>query len=482
LGRRGRPSNLEKQIRLSQILNLWRRKEDVLTFSEIHKKLVKMGRVSNIKYRASTRRILKMLIEKGYLEQIGRGKYRLKVSPKPFQVTDLINEVRERYGDEMIYEWGVGGHLWILVEGVLFGLPRNIEENPIYKAILEVLLTRLAHIFDAIVALGVAAKLSGDAKSASIPYEAVREFVLNSLPHIIGEYSGIDGDGLPAEDIVELYRVLVKHIPREVNGQPILIDVIRKYLDVGNKLLGNATNVSAVIDMMLIESGESREVWRKIRELKKIVLVAYPPRHLIDENEDERELYELLRYSIENDNSDAMLLAHMRIYDENIVERVMNYLKHILSEERREKLVYLYKLARAGMILDSIVETYLSFKEKKGKPKYIKYEEEILSELRKRLDRARRRGYTLEDMIKGIWLSNWSLSITPRFTHFHYSSSKDIVNFIKESIKETLGAIGVNVPRNVNYLVEEGHELMKALDERLRKDVKKMAKNIFTNN
>ena len=329
----------------------------------------------------------------------------------------------ERYGEEMIYEWRVGGHLWTLVEGVLFGLPRNIEENPIYKVILEVLLIRLASIFNAIVNLGIAAKLSGNVKNTSVPYEAVREFILNSLPHIIGEYSGIDGDGLPAEDIVELYRVLVNHIAREVNGQPILVDAIREYIDAGNKLLSNAINVSEEIDRMLIESGESREIWRKIRELEKIVLVAYPPKHLIDEDEDERELYELLKYSIEKGRGDAILLAYTRIYDENIVERVMNYLKPLLSEKRRARLMYLYKLARAGMMLDCVVATYLSFKEKKGKPKYVEYEDElgkiieinefadkdegeILSELRKELDRARRRGYTLEDMIKGIWLSD----------------------------------------------------------------------------
>ncbi len=139
---------------------MWQEKGDVLTFNEIHKEFVRMGIVSNIKYRANTRRILKRLVKKGYLERAGRGKYRLKVSPKPFQVTDLINEIREKYGDKMIYEWRVGGHLWTLVEGIIFGLPHDIEENPIYKAVLEVLLIRLANIFNAIVELGITAKIS----------------------------------------------------------------------------------------------------------------------------------------------------------------------------------------------------------------------------------------------------------------------------------------------------------------------------------
>jgi len=323
--RRGRPSYMESEWRISRIINvladLQQRKSDVLRFSDIHEEFVKARIVSNIKHRGNTRRILRELIEKGYLEQVERGKYRLKAAPKPFQVAELVGEIREKYGDKMMYEWRVGGHLWTLVEGIIFGLSHNIEENPVYKAVLEVLLIRLANIFNAIVELGITAKMSKDIKKAPIPYTAVREFILNSLPHIIGELSGIDGDGLPAKDIVELYKMVLKHIPREVNGQPILIDVIKDYVDVSEKLLNKSVDISGLIDEALIVSGEDKEVWRKIRELENIVLVVYPPRHLIDENEDERELYELLRHSIEEGYSDVTLLAHMRVYDKEVVER-----------------------------------------------------------------------------------------------------------------------------------------------------------------
>ena len=311
------------------------------------------------------------------------------------------------------------------------------------------------------------------------------------MPHIIGEYSGINGNGLPAEDIVELYKMVLKHIPREINGQPILIDIIKEYVDVGEKLLNKTVNISGLVDEALIVSGEDKEVWRKIRELEKIVLVVYLPRYLIDENEDERELYELLRHFIEESYSDAMLLAHMRVYDEEVVERVMNYLEPMLGKERKNRLMQLYKLARAGMILDGIVASYLSFKEKKGKPRYIEYEdelekvieineftnrteEEVLSELRKELDYARRHGYTLEDMIKGIWLSDWSSNIVPRFALFLHPRSRDIVGFVEEAIKEVLEVIDVRLPYNFDVLVEDGYKLVKELDELLKKDSEKV--------
>ncbi len=185
-----------------------------------------------------------------------------------------------------------------------------------------------------------------------------------------------------------------------------------------------------------------------------------------------------------------MLLAHMRVYDEEVVERVMNYLEPILGKERKNKLMRLYRLARAGMILDSIVASYLSFKEKRGKPRYIEYEdevgkvieinefadkteEEVLSELRKELDYSRRNGYALKDMIKGIWLSDWSSNIVPGFVLFLHPRSRDIVRFVKEAIKEVLEAMDVRLPHNFDVLVEDGYELVKELDELLKKILRK---------
>ena len=128
---RGRPSYIENEWRISKIINvlvvLQQRKGGILRFKDIHEEFVKAGIVS--KHKGNTRRLLRRLIERGYLEQVERGKYRLKITPKPFQVTELIREIREKYGDGMIYEWRVGGHLWTLVEGIVFGLPYNIEEK-----------------------------------------------------------------------------------------------------------------------------------------------------------------------------------------------------------------------------------------------------------------------------------------------------------------------------------------------------------------
>lgn len=60
----------------------------------------------------------------------------------------------------------------------------------------------------------------------------------------------------------------------------------------------------------------------------------------------------------------------------------------------------------------------------------IKPKKRFLSELRKELAYARKNGYTLEDMIKGIWLSNWSSNTIPDFALFHHHEPSDIVGFV----------------------------------------------------
>jgi len=369
----------------------------------------------------------------------------------------------------------------------MLGLPRNIDENPVYKFVLEVLLVRLANIFNAIVEMNKAAKTSKDVKTAPIPYTAVREFILNILPYVVGELSGIDGDGLPAEVILKLYDKILEHTPKEINGWSILVDLIKEYVDVGKKMLKIA---------MQFESVENLEFEDSWKGLEKIVLVVYPPRHLIDESETERELYESLKQLISEGVSDATLLEHMRVYDESVVERVLNYLElgSMLSKERKKRLVWLYRLAIAGRALEDMVTHYLSSKkhtvwiesedesfedtvevaERAGETE--EDEEEVLSEIREEFEEALRLGYTLEDMIKGVWLSNWPGM--PSFMLYYDDSSGDIVGFAGKSVKETLEAIGVKIPRNFDTLIEEGYRLMKELDEMLKQDTSKILSSL----
>ena len=195
-GRLGWKRHLEK------ILRLWANK-DTLSFTEIHEKFVKLGIV---KHKKSTSRILKDMINKGYLEKVN-GYYRLKKSPYTFSIADKLEELLQKYGNDRTYEWRVGETLWTLAEGMVIGLPKNVDENPHLKIILEVLLIRLANIFKALksiaLAIGIAEEKGESLNSVTPPEEAVREYLLNIVPHILGERSGIDFDGLPTDDLLE---------------------------------------------------------------------------------------------------------------------------------------------------------------------------------------------------------------------------------------------------------------------------------------
>lgn len=458
------------RFRIREILSIWPDKGAVLSFTKIHNEFVKRGIVSDSRYKRSTSRILKKLIEEGYLEMVDEG-YKLKVNPQPFTVIDKLKEMQSKYGTSCTYEWRVGGSLWTLAEGVILGMPANIDENPNFRIILEVLLIRVANIFEAlrslVLAVGIAEESGKDWSSIPPPEEAVREFLLNLLPHILGERSGIDGDGLPTEDLLEVIEQMCYDLPDNVHSQPIVKSLLQKMINIARDLYSKSANLldATKLDLVLGNS-QTEEIYR---EYENIALIVHPPRDILDEKgEKERRLYEYLKDCIEEGMSNALMVAHMRHYEEEAVDRVLKYLKlqSLLSAERANELWKLYRLARAGRILDSLIRTYFSLKEKSTlKP-------ERIEDLRKRLELAQRE-YDLEKMIVGIWLSDWTRNTCPRFVLSHKTEG-DIVKFVSEAIFDFFEALDIKPPTNLGKLVEEGYKLVKKLDEMLKGDANRL--------
>jgi len=453
------------QFRIREILSIWPDKDAVLSFTKIHNEFVKRGIVSDSQYKCSTSRIIKKLVEEGYLEKVDKG-YKLKVNPQPFTVIDKLKELQLKYGRSRTYEWRVGGNFWTLAEGVILGMPANIDENPYFRAILEVLLIRLTNIFEAfrslVLAIGIAEKNGGDLSSIPPPEKAVREFLLNLLPYILGERSGIDGDGLPTEDLLEVIERMCYDLPDKVHSQPIARHSLQKMIYIARNLYSKSANLVDVTN-----NSQTEEIYR---EYENIALIVHTPREIFDEKgEEERRLYEYLKDCIEKGMSNALMLAHMRHYEEEVVDRVLKYLKlqSFLSAERANELWKLYHLARAGRILDSLIETYYSLKEEKGT-----LTPEIIEDLRKQLEFAQRE-YDLEKMIVGVWLSDWSRNTYPRFVLFHETEG-DIVKFVSEVIFDFFEALDIEYPTNLEKLVEEGYELVKKLDEMLKEDASQL--------
>ena len=106
------------RFRIREILSIWPGKDTVLSFTKIHNEFVNRGIVSDFRYKRSTSRILKKLIEEGYLEKVGEG-YKLKVSPQPFTVIDKLRELQSKYGTNCLMS-GVLGGVFGLLQKVLF--------------------------------------------------------------------------------------------------------------------------------------------------------------------------------------------------------------------------------------------------------------------------------------------------------------------------------------------------------------------------
>ena len=76
---RGRPIGPTRNDRLlDTVLSIWPNKNSELRFSEIHKKLMEKGVVQKKTYTYKTNRILKQLIDIGYIIKIEKGIYTLK--------------------------------------------------------------------------------------------------------------------------------------------------------------------------------------------------------------------------------------------------------------------------------------------------------------------------------------------------------------------------------------------------------------------
>jgi len=485
--RQGRPG---WRLYINEIISIWKEKKQPLRFKEIHNEFVKRGIVSDQKYTASTTRILKSLIREGYIEKDEDGTYRLKISPKPFDAIKKATELRDKYGEDLIYEWRVGGTFWALAEGLVLGLPRNIEDNPTYRAVLNILLVRLAQIFEAIRQLAIKARLYNslgrDIGSAPLPPLTLREYLLNIIPYVLGERSGIDHDGLSPFHIHTINKYIAEILPDEIPGGPIDKKELYRLIRTGERMMEQLRK-SKLFDeesIELIESG-------KADDLGSVLLMIYPQEAYIDEKYDVRRLYETLTYLLNKGYSDASLLAQMKGYDEETIEETLNYLRNIVGKKKVMELKRTYRIMRAGTLFDEIIVDYLLFKEKYDKYKDLpeiveegneiifndyagKSREEILTSIKAELESLmKKQGYTLQEMIMGIWFGDWPANPLPKCISYFTYKYKPEINDVARIIQDLLHTLKIDTPSNLHDILKQGYELLTKLENMLEKDTTK---------
>lgn len=430
---------------------------------------------------------MKSLIKEGYIEKDEDGKYRLKISPKPFDVIRKAVELRDKYGEEFIYEWRIGGMFWTLAEGLILGLPRSIEKNQVYREVLNILLIRLAQIFEAIRHLAIKARiyefLGKDIRSAPLPLLTLREYLLNIIPFILGERSGIDQDGLLPFQIHTINKIIAQALPDKIHSALIDKKEFYRLIELGERVM-NQLRTSKLYDEETIELIENE----KIDDLGSVLLMVYPPEAYIDEKYEVRRLYETLIHLINEGYSDAFLLAQMKGYDEEIVEEVLGYLGNIIGRKRVKELKKIYRIMRAGSILDEIVGAYLQLEKEYDKYKDLpeivsegnetiineysgKSREEILSSIKNKLEQAMQKyRYTLQEMIMGIWFGDWPFNQGPRYIPYIIDRDELQISEVSKIILKTFNALGIDAPSNLYDIVKQGYKLLLELENMLKKD------------
>lgn len=281
--------------------------------------------------------VLKEMVEEGVLEKTEDG-YKLKILPKQFSIIKKLEELYSKYEPTYIYQWRYGGMFWASAEGIIIGIPEDIDENPHYKEILRILLTRLVSIYEAIrsiaLTIGFAKEKGLNIYELPPPKEAVREYLLNIIPHVLGNRSGIDFDGLPTDDLLEIIEQICHEMPNEFRSQPIRKELLLEMISYARNLNMISHDLEDLEECIELGSwGDSRfkELYDKY---SKAVLIVYPPRFVLDEEgEKERTLYTSLEECINENKSIATMLVHIKDYEEEIVNKVLNNLELYLLKK-----------------------------------------------------------------------------------------------------------------------------------------------------
>ncbi|MEM1757396.1 MAG: hypothetical protein QW770_05145, partial [Candidatus Bathyarchaeia archaeon] len=139
-------------------------------------------------------------------------------------------------------------------------------------------------------------------ESARIPYFALREFLLELLPHFLGSKAGCDFDGLPLDDLLPLIQKMSQDLPETCCKEEIM-----QYLGV-TRVLAEHTSFPEEQD-----------------EDKHVALVIIPPEDVTDPDGSERRSIKQLLESCSNKTPiyiATRLLA--RGYTKDNVDSVLN--------------------------------------------------------------------------------------------------------------------------------------------------------------
>lgn len=372
----GRPASLESekinQSIIDAVLSIWVHPEDELSFTEIHRGLVRKSIVQKKEYRYKTDRILKKLCKMKLIEKIGRGRYRLNVEPDEFRVFNYLQTLRQKCG---ITRFRVGGSLWTLSQSYFLGMPESVWKYEDARYALEILNVRIAQLFETLRILAKEVekkeKEAVENKLLLLPPAVVRELLLELIPYYLGCKAGMDFDGLPLDELNMVLPKMIQSLPEEVTKQsPTRKKIIMKYFLVINKL-------------MKAWEDEEENLRGKLDEekTKDFALIVTRPEHLIDESGFEKRWvkHEIVNCSLENKSALYTASCLLHFDKENVLAVLDTHGRKYLGKQKWNDTKELYEKLYASNRVARIISDF-DFYDKKEKVEAKKHIQELTDE------------------------------------------------------------------------------------------------------
>lgn len=360
----GRPAEASKQKYIDAILSIWPDQNTELTFTQIHRRLIEKGIVEKEKYHYKTNRILKKLGDPdiGLVEKVSRGRYRIKVEPKEFQVFDYLQTLRKECGeDKLNFSSRVGGFFWSLAELFLLGMPEEAMEHPDVDYALDILVVRLANIFQALKDLSTAVVARRDENTSllqkSLPPNVIRELLLELLPYYLGSRAGIDHDGLPTEDLNNVLKEMIKAMPSRTGQGDWMSSTSKKQI---TKSLGFLCEMHS----KLKEAGEEMD-YEKLKPYYKnlsgpqtgfAIIITEPEEKIHVDSFEKRRIYQDIKKYGKGGNSPLFIASSLLPYKKENVKDILEkygstYLGEGQWEETKDLYEKIYASHQAGRII-----------------------------------------------------------------------------------------------------------------------------------
>ena len=337
---------------INALASLWIAPEDGLSFTQIHKGLVKKGIVKKLQNKMTTSRILKRAIKMGILQKKDR-KYYLNVPPEKFNALNYLQKITESHETTKLR---VGGWLWTLCQLYCVGMPNSILKHEDLKFILDILLPRISWLYQALKDLAEEAERREKNPSyGGMPMYALREATLELIPYVLGGIAGCDFDGLSLEDLHKLIPLLIQALPEELDPQsPLQKHILATYFKVLDRFKNEALKQEESMEQQ--EEAEIEEYFNK--KPKDFALVIIPPEDLIAEDEVERRgiIEDLEEFA---HKSPLYIASSLLAYKKENVEAVLSiYGAKIFEKSKLKKIMELYEKIYASNQVARIIDSY----------------------------------------------------------------------------------------------------------------------------